>query len=98
MLRNITWGTYIFFAAWLLLGFLFVYFFVPETRGKTLEEMDAAFGSHTSEADLALLKEVQDEVGLTALLQGHVEGIDSDEEAAVTQEKRASQTEKVAVV
>lgn len=34
MLATITWGTYIFFAAFCLLAFGFTYFFVPETRGK----------------------------------------------------------------
>ncbi|KAF2161428.1 hypothetical protein M409DRAFT_69778 [Zasmidium cellare ATCC 36951] len=70
MLSGITWGTYIFFAAWLLLGFLFILFAVPETKGKTLEEMDAAFGGHASEEDIELLAKVQRETGLTALLQG----------------------------
>ena len=79
MLSHITWGAYIFFAAWLFLGGLFVFFFVPETRGKTLEEMDAAFGSHTSEEDIARLLRIQDEIGLTAILQGpEVEGTEKD--------------------
>lgn len=68
MLSSIGWGTYIFFAVWLFIGALFVYFFVPETRGKTLEEMDAAFGSHTSQEDLDELERVQKEVGLLDLL------------------------------
>ena len=34
MLEKITWGTYIFFAAFCLLALAFTYFFVPETRGK----------------------------------------------------------------
>lgn len=65
---NIRSGTYIFFAAWLVLAFAFYWFFVPETRGKTLEEMDAAFGSHSSEADIQRLARIQAEVGLTRLL------------------------------
>lgn len=44
MLEAISWGLYIFFAAWLAAGMVFVYFFVPETKGKTLEEMDQVFG------------------------------------------------------
>ncbi|CAJ2504319.1 Uu.00g117130.m01.CDS01 [Anthostomella pinea] len=48
----------------------FVYFFIPETRGKTLEEMDAAFGSHTSEEDMAALAQGQEQVGIPALLDG----------------------------
>ncbi|KAJ5738600.1 hypothetical protein N7493_001755, partial [Penicillium malachiteum] len=38
MLDSITWGTYIFFAAFCLLALAFTYFCIPETRGR--------FGSH----------------------------------------------------
>ncbi|KAK4963405.1 hypothetical protein LTR10_001033 [Elasticomyces elasticus] len=69
MLTAITWRTYTFFAAWML-GGLFVYFFLPETAGRTLEKMDAAFGSHSSQADRARLARVQHAVGLNALLDG----------------------------
>jgi hypothetical protein len=34
MLESITWGTYIFFAAFCLLALAFTFFFIPETRGK----------------------------------------------------------------
>lgn len=44
MLETITWGTYIFFAAFALIAFFFTYFFIPETKGKSLEDMDEIFG------------------------------------------------------
>lgn len=44
MLEKLTWGTYIFFAVFALLSLGFTYFFVPETRGKSLEDMDVIFG------------------------------------------------------
>lgn len=44
MLDGLRWGTFIFFSAWCLIGGLFVIFFLPETKGKTLEEMDLIFG------------------------------------------------------
>jgi hypothetical protein len=36
MLKAITWGTYIFFAAFAFIALGFTYFLVPETRGKVL--------------------------------------------------------------
>jgi hypothetical protein len=48
----------------------FIYFLVPETKGKTLEQMDAVFGSSTSADDLAQLGRIQHEVGLLALIHG----------------------------
>ena len=39
-------GTFWFYSGFSLLGFVFVFFVVPETKGKTLEEIEAMF--HTS--------------------------------------------------
>lgn len=39
MLQGITYGTYILFGIITYLGAAFVYFFVPETKRLTLEEM-----------------------------------------------------------
>ncbi|GLA58055.1 hypothetical protein AtubIFM54640_005859 [Aspergillus tubingensis] len=64
MLDSITWGTYIFFAAFCLLAFGFTFFFIPETRGKTLEDMDLIFG------DTAAHEEKQRIVGIEAQLRG----------------------------
>jgi len=48
MLANIGFGTYIFFAAFCLIAFFFVWFCVPETKGRSLEDMDAVFGDTTA--------------------------------------------------
>jgi hypothetical protein len=78
-------GTYIFFAAWLVLAFAFYWFFIPETRGKTLEEMDAAFGSHSSQENVQELARIQAEIGLTALLSSSVtESFQSKEQELAT--------------
>ncbi|UPK96511.1 hypothetical protein LCI18_007446 [Fusarium solani-melongenae] len=55
-------GAYIFFAFFGLLSFAFVWFFVPETRGKTLEEMDAVFGDRSGGDDIAKKEHVLREV------------------------------------
>jgi hypothetical protein len=70
MLSNIGWGTYIFFAFWSAAGGVFIWLCIPETKGKTLEEMDQVFGSHTATEELEEFAKVQERVGLTALIQG----------------------------
>ncbi|KAL1981233.1 hypothetical protein VTN96DRAFT_2946 [Rasamsonia emersonii] len=64
MLAAITWGTYIFFAAFCLLALGFTYFCIPETRGKTLEDMDLIFG------DTAAHEEKERIVHIEAQLRG----------------------------
>ncbi|KAI1761061.1 general substrate transporter [Hypoxylon sp. FL1150] len=43
MIKNITYGTFIFFGASLVVGIVVVFLFVPETRGFSLEDMDILF-------------------------------------------------------
>ena len=45
MLKKITFGTFIFFGLLTFGGGAFIWFFVPETKRLTLEEMDVLFGS-----------------------------------------------------
>ncbi|KAH6909068.1 sugar transporter [Coprinopsis sp. MPI-PUGE-AT-0042] len=45
MVEKLSFGTFIFFGTFSLLGGLFIWFFVPETKGLTLEEMDLVFGA-----------------------------------------------------
>lgn len=40
------YGTWFFFAAWMLIATLWTYFFMPETKGLTIDQMDALFGYH----------------------------------------------------
>ncbi|CEJ79794.1 Putative Quinate permease [[Torrubiella] hemipterigena] len=70
MLEAWAWGTYIFFAVFLTTGIFWVWFFLPETKNASLEEMDRIFNSHTGQRDAELLREAQEEVGLLALLDG----------------------------
>jgi len=44
MIASIGYGTYLFYAAFCLLAGLWAVFLLPETRGRTLEELDGLFG------------------------------------------------------
>lgn len=45
------YAPYTFFAIFCMGALLFTFFCVPETSGRSLEEMDAVFGDHTALAD-----------------------------------------------
>jgi len=59
MLATITWGTYIFFAVFCLLALGFTYFFIPETRGKSLEDMDEIFGDTAAHEEKLRLYQIE---------------------------------------
>lgn len=102
MLRHMRYGTYIFFGLLTFLGAAFIYFYFPETKGLSLEEMDILFGSvGTAEREKERWREVHAEVGLTELLVragvitesgGHVSDADIEkpvQEAKHVEEKPA---------
>ncbi|KAF2877159.1 general substrate transporter [Massariosphaeria phaeospora] len=69
MLEHMTYGTYIFFGMLTFMGAAFIYFFFPETKGISLEEMDILFGSvGVADREKERWREVHAEVGLTDLL------------------------------
>jgi hypothetical protein len=57
MLEHIGYGTYIFFAAMCFLAGIWALCFVPETTGKTLEELDEVFGDASGQEERALVAE-----------------------------------------
>ncbi|KAF7712316.1 MFS-type Sugar/inositol transporter [Penicillium ucsense] len=62
-------GTFIFFGAITVVGALYVFFLVPETKGRTLEEMDELFGATgMAIADEERKSRIEREIGLLALL------------------------------
>ncbi|RSH80159.1 hypothetical protein EHS25_007264 [Saitozyma podzolica] len=51
MIQHIGYGTFIFFAAFSFLSGIWAWFIAPETKGRTLEQMDLVFHSHTAAHD-----------------------------------------------
>jgi MFS family permease len=68
LLERITYGTYILFGLLTFLGAAFIWFFVPETKRLTLEEMDTIFGSEGAALkDQERMADINREIGLAAL-------------------------------
>ncbi|OTA87171.1 hypothetical protein M434DRAFT_81518 [Hypoxylon sp. CO27-5] len=87
MLNEIGYGTYILFGLLTFMGAGFIWFFVPETKRLTLEEMDVIFGSEgTAQADFERMEEINREIGLTAMLHG-LGGISSNQDVEEKKEK-----------
>ncbi|KAJ4984568.1 D-xylose-proton symporter (hexose transporter) [Stagonosporopsis vannaccii] len=64
MIESIGYGTYLFFAAFALIAFAFTWFIIPETKGKSLEEMDAVFGDTTAHEEKTRLYTIAASLGL----------------------------------
>jgi sugar porter (SP) family MFS transporter len=64
MMESIGYGTYLFFAAFAAIAFAFTWFVIPETRGKSLEEMDAVFGDTTAHEEKTRLFNIAASLGL----------------------------------
>lgn len=64
MFQTWKWGTYIFFAVFLAASIVWIYFFLPETKGATLEEMDRVFKSRSGETDMIMLDEARRDVAI----------------------------------
>lgn len=43
MLLKMSYGTYLFFAIWTYIGVVFIYFCLPELKGRSIESMDDLF-------------------------------------------------------
>jgi hypothetical protein len=67
MLDSMKYGTYIFFAAFCAGGAIFVWLVVPETKNKTLEELDVYFGGDKdgiAERDRERMNRIEESLGL----------------------------------
>ncbi|KAK8171620.1 general substrate transporter [Phyllosticta citrichinensis] len=93
MLDNIKWGTYLFFAVVNACFFPVIYFFYPETRGRTLEEIDIIFAKGFMEnmSYISAAKQLpfltQEEIDAKAKEYGFVSDEDDVERRDVSNEK-----------
>lgn len=69
-------------------GAAYVFWFVPETKGRTLDEIDELFGdkSGRSAHEMQMLHRAYEDVGLTAFVGGEKSAL-SDERHTVPSEK-----------
>jgi len=87
MITGITYGTFLIFGILTYLGAAFIWFFFPETKGLSLEEMDILFGSvGLAAADAERMREINREVGLDDAVRGDVTG-HGGQDAKVLDEK-----------
>lgn len=87
------YGAFIFFGAITTIGVFYVWLFVPETKGRTLEEMDELFGSTgMAAADEERKLRIEREIGLLALIGEEGE---STEEVKLPEEKATEHSEAV---
>lgn len=61
-MQHTNWGAYVFFAVFCLLSFVWTYLFVPETNGRSLEQMDMVFNDISGEEDEARRAAIENEI------------------------------------
>jgi hypothetical protein len=72
MINGIGFGTYVFFAAFCLIALVWVWFFIPETNGRTLEQMDFVFGDNQTAYEQERRARIEQE--LMQKVDGRLEG------------------------
>ncbi|KAL8732237.1 MAG: hypothetical protein Q9181_004038 [Wetmoreana brouardii] len=99
LLKHITYGTFIFFGALTFGGAVFLWFYVPETKRLTLEEMDVVFGSvGVARADDARMREINHEIGLDDALRTMGIGSGNDRSDGSGDEKSRSPKREIAEI
>ncbi|KAI9835851.1 MAG: hypothetical protein M1819_001749 [Sarea resinae] len=62
LVQNTGFGAYVFFAAFCLISLVWTFFFVPETNGRTLEQMDHVFKDISSEEEELRRQRIEGEI------------------------------------
>ena len=61
-MQNTGYGAYTFFAVFCLLSLVWAFFFVPETNGRSLEQMDHVFSDFSNEEEEARRVRIEQEI------------------------------------
>jgi len=87
MIDHLGFGTFVFFGAFSFLGGIFIWLFVPETKGLSLEEMDNVFGDSagTAAADRQRQAGIYKSLGLDSFGQSDAESGGRASDEKVTQ-------------
>ena len=87
MIEHMKYGTYIFFGLITFIGAAYIAFFVPETKGLSLEEMDILFGSvGVASADAERMREINREVGLEEIVRSGSVAHENEKKEVITDE------------
>ncbi|CBF87149.1 sugar porter family MFS transporter [Aspergillus nidulans FGSC A4] len=62
LIQDTGYGAYVFFAVFCILAFIWTFFCVPETSGRTLEQMDAVFKDNSISAERARRQAIENEL------------------------------------
>lgn len=62
MVISLGWGTYLFFGCFCIAASIFSFFFVPETAGKTLEQIGEVFGDKSIYEETEVMNRIAEEV------------------------------------
>ncbi|KAK8204021.1 sugar transporter [Phyllosticta capitalensis] len=84
MLRSIKFGTFYFFLVFCVILIVWVWFFVPETKGRRIEEMDDIFGGNQGESDIRMMEDIR-----TRLERGNVTVVDVEDKTGTVYKEEA---------
>lgn len=77
-LQNLKWKFYIIFLPWIVIEFVVVYFFFPETKGPSLEEICMIF-----DGDDVVLHSAREKPGEIEYVENQTESLDGEKSKAI---------------
>ncbi|KAI5927630.1 general substrate transporter [Camillea tinctor] len=71
LIQNTGFGTFVFFCVFCILSMVWAYFVVPETTGRTLEQMDQVFQDNTGEVEAARRSRIEADMARSVWQDGN---------------------------